>query len=239
MKTIEVNGNPHNVDDAIASDILQARQNLENKKATKEAIGMAEAAMEMAIQPVEVMGNSPMWLDSADIAKGLHKDGLLDVLYFGEEEVFITPSFAQGLHNDGLLIEVHADAKCSGRGWMPGGPNGKCKRVPKGTAKKVKAETAGINRLAAGGNKNESRSARIAELRSKLGAKSAGKQKTANAANNEALTAMLDRRKGRDKTYARAKRANAQLEGLKNFENRAKAAGDPTSPKGRKKRKKR
>lgn len=193
MKTIEVNGNPHNVDDAIASEILGARQNLENKLTAKEAIEMAEAAMEIASQPVEVMGRAPLYLDSADIAEGLHKDGLLDVLYIGEEEVYVTPSFAQELHRDGLLVEVHADAKCSGRGWMPGGPNGKCKRVPKGTSKKVASETAGINRIAKGGTKNKARSARIKELRGKFGVP--GENRESNAAVGRALAKSRQERK--------------------------------------------
>jgi hypothetical protein len=54
---------------------------------------------------------------------------------------------------------------------MPGGAGGKCKPVAKGTAKKDASETAGINRLAAGGTKTADRSARMDELRAKLGAK--------------------------------------------------------------------
>lgn len=116
MKTIEVAGSPFNVDEATASSILNARQARQSNQVAQEAKHMAEAAMEQAAR-IEVMGDRPLYLDSLELANELHQDGLLDVLYVGDEAVFVTPSFAQELRADGLIEEIHTDAKCQGRGW--------------------------------------------------------------------------------------------------------------------------
>lgn len=245
MKTIEIFGEPHNVDDAVASEILNARQAKKANEESKKAMTMAEEAIAIsaeAANQIHILSRheTPMYLDSLEVAEGLHQDGLLDTLTIGGESVYITPRFAQELRQDGLLIEVHTDAKCSGRGWMPGGPNGKCKRVPKGSAKKVKAETAGIDRIAKGGGKNKARSARIKELRAKLSAKGRANRKAGKALGKE-IKETLNKKAKKSKKYKEAQgrgaRINAKSNAIDNAKARAKAAGDRTSPARKRKKK--
>lgn len=178
MKTIEVAGSPFNVDEATASSILNARQARQNNKVAQEAKHMASAAMEQAAR-IEIMGDRPLYLDSLELANGLHQDGLLDVLYVGDETVFITPRFAQELRAEGLIHEVHTDRKAKskcGRGWTMG--SGKCVRAEKGASKRVKAGSKSLDKIAGGGRKNAKRSARLKELRMKFTAEESGVQNT-------------------------------------------------------------
>lgn len=249
MITIERMGRPFNVTEQVAAaiekaDLVKEKQQLEEQnEQLREELEMATMATSEAHDggaewsfdssdgtPVSLAGHT--YRIDSDRFDSLYDSGLIGCLQTENGQYWADSVTLDSLHDSGLVVldesGIYMDAKCAGRGWMPGGAGGKCKPVAKGTAKKDASETAGINRLAAGGTKNADRSARMAELMSKLGAKSAGKQKTANAANKKALTAMLGKEKGRDKINASAKRADAQLEGLKNFQDRAKAAGDRT-----------
>lgn len=251
MITIERMGRPFNVTEQVAAaiekaDLVKEKNELEEQnEQLREELEMATMAISEAHDggadwsfdssdgtPVSLAGHT-FRLDS-DRFDSLYDSGLIGCLQTENGQYWADSVTLDALYDSGLVVldesGIYMDAKCAGRGWMPGGPGGKCKRVPKGTAKKVAGETAGINRLAAGGKKNEARSARMAELRSKLGSKAGAKRVTSEVLNKKALTAMLGKEKGRDKVSAAAKRSNAQLQGLENFQARAKAAGDRTAP---------
>jgi hypothetical protein len=110
------------------------------------------------------------------LLSGLHADGLIELVELNSQEFLVGADFANSLRADGLI--EHEDA--CGKGWMPGGANGKCKRVPKGTAKKVATESAGIRRLGKG-SLNAENKARLETLRKRQ----AAKQKLATAAAGE------------------------------------------------------
>jgi hypothetical protein len=118
--------------------------------------------------------------------------------------------------------------------------------------------------LAKGGAKNKARSARIAELRSKLGAKGAAKKKALAKANNAATQKMNEERSTNNalrekgikyvprssrkpgekspflssshsfKERMKAERIQGQVSAIENAKARAKAAGDRISPKRKK-----
>lgn len=137
----------------------------------------------------------------------LHADGIIEFVELAGQEFLVGTDFADDLRVDGLI--EHEDA--CGRGWVPGGPNGKCKRAPKGLAKRTANETAGIKRLGQA-RLNEKTANRLAELR----------QKRANAAKRSAGA----------KKAAATRKANKELklrELLKAADQQA--ADTPKSPK--------
>jgi hypothetical protein len=189
MITIERMGRPFNVTEQVAAaiekaDLVKEKQRLEEQnEQLREELEMATMATSEAHDggaewsfdssdgtPVSLAGHTYR-LDS-DRFDSLYDSGLIGCLQTENGQYWADSVTLDSLHDSGLVVldesGIYMDAKCAGRGWMPGGAGGKCKRVPKGTAKKVASETAGINRLAAGGNKNEARSARIAKLQRKL-----------------------------------------------------------------------
>jgi Uncharacterized protein conserved in bacteria (DUF2213) len=106
-----------------------------------------------------------------ELLTSLHADGVLELVELNGLEFLVGGDFATDLRNDGLID--HEDANCQGNGWVPGGPNGKGKRAPKGANTK-----AGAVKAAAGGaslkkfgkaNLNEGNTARLATLRKKRG----------------------------------------------------------------------
>jgi len=190
MITIERMGRPFNVTEQVAAaiekaDLVKEKQQLEEQnEQLREELEMAAMATSDAHDggaewsfdssdgtPVSLAGHTYR-LDS-DRFDSLYDSGLIGCLQTENGQYWADSVTLDSLHDSGLVVldesGVYMDAKCTGRGWMPGGPGGKCKRAPKGTAKKVASETAGINRLAKGGTKNKARSARLAELRGKLG----------------------------------------------------------------------
>jgi hypothetical protein len=111
------------------------------------------------------------------LLSGLHADGLIELIELNNREFLVGADFANALRADGLI--EHEDA--CGKGWMPGGPGGKCKRVPKGTAKKVAAESSGIRRL---GKSNPDRVAAIDAKRKSLEKKQASLNSRAEKGKN-------------------------------------------------------
>lgn len=190
MITIERMGRPFNVTEQVAAaiekaDLVKEKNELEEQNdqlrgelematmATSEAHdGGAEWSFDSSDgTPVSLAGHT-FRLDS-DRFDSLYDSGLIGCLQTEDGQYWADSVTLDALYDSGLVVldesGVYMDAKCAGRDWMPGGAGGKCKRTPEGTAKKVAGETAGINRLAAGGKKNKARSARMDELRSKLG----------------------------------------------------------------------
>jgi len=236
MITIERMGRPFNVTEQVAAaiekaDLVKDKQELEEQnEQLREELEMAAMAPSEAHDggaewsfdssdgtPVSLAGHT-FRLDS-DRFDSLYDAGLIGCLQTEKGQYWADSVTLDSLHDSGLVTlddsGIYMDAKCAGRGWMPGGPGGKCKRVPKGAAKKVKAETAGINRLASGGKKNEARSARIAELRSKLGAKAAVKAEAKRIAAADVRSRVEDN--VRESQRSRGSGEIAQLGNLNNF----------------------